>query len=79
QRLYRFQRRQSFRVQPAGSVYPRLRLPGDTDGGRVLRVLDISIGGVALALPAGPAPLSIGEVAPALTLELDRMTALRVA
>lgn len=27
-RLYRFQRRQSFRVQPASSTYPRVVLPG---------------------------------------------------
>jgi flagellar brake protein len=79
ERLYRFQRRQSFRVQPAGSIYPRVVLPGDAEGGRALRVLDISIGGLALALPAGPTPLPIGEIASPLTLELDRMTALRVA
>ncbi|MFN3304271.1 MAG: flagellar brake protein [Roseateles sp.] len=79
ERLYRFQRRQSFRVQPAGSIYPRVLLPGGLEPGRALRVLDISIGGVALALPAGPTPLPIGDVAHNLTLELDRLTALRVA
>lgn len=84
-RLYRFQRRQSFRVQPAGSVYPRVTLPGTVaDGehpGRALRVLDISIGGLALALPADIAPLHtlpVGQVTPGLVLELDRITALRV-
>jgi flagellar brake protein len=79
ERLYRFQRRQSFRVQPAGSVYPRVLLPGGPEPGRALRVLDISIGGLALALPAASEPLPIGEVANNLTLELDRITALRVA
>ncbi|MCY4756229.1 flagellar brake protein [Pelomonas aquatica] len=80
-RLYRFQRRQSFRVQPAGSVYPRVLVPGGAQPGRALRVLDISIGGLALALPtdADPAPLPIGHVAADLVLELDRLTALRVA
>ena len=29
ERIYRFQRRQSFRVQPAGSIYPRVVLPGE--------------------------------------------------
>ncbi|MFN3860333.1 MAG: flagellar brake protein [Roseateles sp.] len=79
ERLYRFQRRQSFRVQPAGSIYPRVLLPDGLKSGRALRVLDISIGGVALALPPGPTPLPVGEVANKLTLELDRLTALRVA
>lgn len=81
-RLYRFQRRQSFRVQPAGSVYPRVVVPGGEQPGRALRVLDISIGGLALALPADVDPLQvlpIGHVAEGLALELDRITALRVA
>jgi len=80
-RLYRFQRRQSFRVQPAGSVYPRVVLPGGEQPGQALRVLDISIGGLALALPADappPAGLPVGQVAEGLVLELDRITALRV-
>jgi len=80
-RLYRFQRRQSFRVQPAGSVYPRVVVPGG-DQPHVLRVLDISIGGLALALQADGDPqqiLPIGRTAEGLVLELDRMTALRVA
>lgn len=79
ERLYRFQRRQSFRVQPAGSVYPRVVLPGAVQPGRALRVLDISIGGLALALPADFSPLPPGQVAAGLVLELDRITALRVA
>ena len=78
QRLYRFQRRQSFRVQPAGSVYPRVVLPGGEAPGRALRVLDISIGGLALALPADVSPLPTGQEAKGLVLELDRITALRV-
>ena len=78
-RLYRFQRRQSFRVQPAGSIYPRVVVPGGEQPGRALRVLDISIGGLALALPADAPPLPAGQVAAQLVLELDRITALRVA
>lgn len=77
-RLYRFQRRQSFRVQPAGSVYPRVVLPGAAQPGRALRVLDISIGGLALALPADAPALPAGQPAAGLVLELDRITALRV-
>ncbi|MEO6277105.1 flagellar regulator YcgR PilZN domain-containing protein [Roseateles sp.] len=82
ERLYRFQRRQSFRVQPSGSIYPRVVLPGGEHSGRALRVLDISIGGLALALPGDttPAqPLPVGLVATGLVLELDRLTALRIA
>lgn len=85
-RLYRFQRRQSYRVQPAGSSYPRLVLPGDAAPGRALRVLDLSIGGLALALPADLAAdlaavpaLTAGQVSPGLVLELDRGSALKVA
>ena len=80
ERLYRFQRRQSFRVQPAGSVYPRVIVPGGEEFGRALRVLDISVGGLALALPASSGlPLPIGQVAAGLVLELDRITPLRIA
>jgi c-di-GMP-binding flagellar brake protein YcgR len=77
-RLYRFQRRQSFRVQPAGSTYPRVVLPGGAQPGRALRVLDISIGGLALALPPDFTPLPPGQAAEGLVLELDRISALRV-
>jgi len=79
ERLYRFQRRQSFRVQPAGSVYPRVVLPSTDQPGRALRVLDISIGGLALVLPADCPALPTGQVAASLVLELDRITALRIA
>lgn len=77
-RLYRFQRRQSYRVQPAGSAYPRVILPGGEQHGHAARVLDISIGGLALALSADfPCP-PLGQVAHGLLLELDRISALRI-
>lgn len=82
ERLYRFQRRQAFRVQPSGSIYPRVVLPGGEHAGRALRVLDISIGGLALAVPSEPTPaqpLPVGQAATGLVLELDRLTALRIA
>jgi flagellar brake protein len=78
-RLYRFQRRQSFRVQPAGSAYPRVILPGGAEHGRALRVLDISIGGLALALPPDFTPLPVGVPSAGLVLELDRISALPIA
>lgn len=77
-RLYRFQRRQSFRVQPAGSAYPRVIVPGGAEPGRALRVLDLSIGGLALALPRDFPALAPGRVAEGLVLELDRISALRI-
>ncbi|HEY8881172.1 MAG TPA: flagellar regulator YcgR PilZN domain-containing protein [Roseateles sp.] len=77
-RLYRFQRRQSFRVQPASSAYPRVVLPGGEAFGRVLRVLDLSIGGLALALPPDAAPLPLGQASEGLVLELDRISALNI-
>lgn len=78
-RLYRFQRRQSFRVQPSSALFPRVLLPGQGDiPGRALRVLDLSIGGLALALPPDFDPLPTGHIATGLTLELDRISALRV-
>jgi c-di-GMP-binding flagellar brake protein YcgR len=83
ERMYRFQRRQAFRVQPAGTLYPRVLFPqpGDLAHGmppRALRVLDISIGGLALQLPADFSPLVEGEARDSLILELDRGTPLRV-
>ncbi len=78
-RLYRFQRRQSFRVQPASSTYPRVVLPGGAEPGRALRVLDICIGGLALAVPAGGPALPTGHVTTGLVLELDRISALKVS
>ncbi|MBV8034381.1 flagellar brake protein [Roseateles sp.] len=77
-RLYRFQRRQSFRVQPAGSAYPRVIVPDGAEHGRALRVLDISVGGLALALPPDFTALAPGHAAEGLTLELDRISALRI-
>lgn len=80
-RLYRFQRRESFRVQPAGSVYPRVVLPGGGEPGapaEALRVLDISIGGLALAQPTDAGRLQPGQAAQPAVLELDRTTALHV-
>ncbi len=77
-RVYRFQRRQSFRVQPAGSAYPRVVLPGGDAPGRALRVLDISIGGLALTLPPDFPALATGQITAGLTLELDRISTMPI-
>ncbi len=69
-RLYRFQRRQAYRVQSPGQLYPALRL-ADPDLPR-LRVLNVSAGGIALQWPAEvlPVPRAGEEVVG--TLELER-------
>lgn len=79
ERLYRFQRRQTFRVQPAGQLFPRVLLPCPDGSHQAFRVLDISIGGLALQRLPQTLALATGEVYPAAQLELDRTTQLEVA
>jgi c-di-GMP-binding flagellar brake protein YcgR len=51
--LFRFQRRQAFRVRPLINSSPVARVPhpAQAQGTLALRVLDVSIGGCALLLP----------------------------
>jgi c-di-GMP-binding flagellar brake protein YcgR len=74
--LYRFQRRQAFRVQPLGSNYPRVRLqhPQWPEMPLDLRVLDLSVTGLALLLPPGLPPLAAGLTLPGVRVELERDT-----
>lgn len=69
-RIYRFQRRQAYRVASAGQLYPALKL-ADADLPRI-RVVNVSAGGVALQWPANvvPTPQSLEELSG--TLELER-------
>lgn len=62
QELYRFQRRGAFRVRPSERLSPqaRLRHPSIPEMALTLRVLDVSIGGCALLLPADVPPLAAG-------------------
>jgi c-di-GMP-binding flagellar brake protein YcgR len=77
-RLYRFQRRQAYRVQSPGQMYPALRL--NLPEGLRLRVLNVSSGGLALQWPQAAAPGFTGQMPPAPvagtelsgTLELER-------
>lgn len=73
--LYRFQRRQAYRVQSPGQLYPALRL-NQPDGLRI-RVVNVSGGGLALhwphtaaAAPMPPPPEAGAELTG--TLELER-------
>ncbi len=71
--LYRFQRREHFRVRTPGSGAPVARLvhPHKSGLALALRVLDVSIGGCALALPQQVPPLTAGSLLTAVRIELD--------
>ena len=78
-RLYRFQRRQTFRVQPMGVNYPLLQLRHPQQGELLrLRVLDVSMGGLGLLLPGDQAELPPNLDLVGCVLELDRDTRLDV-
>ncbi|HUG22551.1 flagellar brake protein [Piscinibacter sp.] len=74
--LFRFQRRNGFRVSPMLRTTPvaRLRHPMIPDMQLGLRVLDVSIGGCALFLPDDVPPLDPGVLLNGVTLELDADT-----
>jgi c-di-GMP-binding flagellar brake protein YcgR len=77
--MYRFQRRESFRVRPIlrNSPVARLRHPMIPDMTLSLRILDVSIGGCALFLPDDVPPLSPGVTLNGVLLELDQDTRLQ--
>ncbi len=80
QEIYRFQRRSSFRVRPLISNTPvaRFRHPSVPDLDLSLRILDISLGGLALALPKDVPMLAAGSEIKHCLLELDADTQLDV-
>ena len=71
--VYRFQRRQSYRVRTLERSAPvaLLRHPALPDIQLSLRVLDVSIGGCALLMPDDMPPLQPGLTLHAVRLELD--------
>src|SRR5881394_2928332 len=76
--LFRFQRRNGFRVRPMVHTTPlaTLRHPMIPDMQLSLRVLDVSIGGCALFLPDDVPPLDPGVLMNGVQLELDADTRL---
>lgn len=80
QEVFRFQRRSSFRVKPLASNSPMavLHHPAQPDKPMNLRILDISLGGVALSLPRDVPMLAAGVEVRHCVLELDADTQLRV-
>jgi c-di-GMP-binding flagellar brake protein YcgR len=79
--LFRFQRRNSFRVRPVPRSTPQVRFahPVKPTTELRLRVLDISIGGCALLLSEEVPLLDRGTVLPDAVLELDADTRIRTA
>jgi flagellar brake protein len=74
--LYRFQRREYFRVRTRDSAVAHLRHPASRGEMLSLRVLDVSVGGCALQLPAEAAPIEPGTSIDGVRLELDADTLL---
>lgn len=75
--LYRFQRRDSFRVRPGGVGAPTatLRHPSCPDMLLELRLLDLSVGGCALLLPQDLPAVPPGLVIHGVQVVLDASTA----
>lgn len=72
--LYRFQRREYFRVKTRDGALVHLRHPALPEMQLALRVLDVSIGGCALALPADVPPIAAGIRIAGARIELDADT-----
>lgn len=74
--LFRFQRREFFRVRTRDSAVAHLRHPASRGEMLTLRVLDVSVGGCALQLAADAAPIEPGTTIDGVRLELDADTLL---
>ena len=76
QRIYRFQRRTAYRVRTPERSQPHahLRHPAMPEMRLALRVVDVSIGGCSLMLPADVPPLPLGSLVQGVVFELDADT-----
>ena len=79
--MFRFQRRNAFRVRPLMRAAPmaRLRHPDMPEMEFSLRVIDISIGGCGLFLPEDVPTMSAGVLLQDVRVELDTDTKLEVS
>ncbi|MEY4765369.1 MAG: hypothetical protein RI907_2042 [Pseudomonadota bacterium] len=79
--VYRFQRREAFRVQPLSQQAPlaHFRHPASPGVELHLRVLDISLGGVGLLLPQNVPMIPAGVKVASCRLELDDQTDITVS
>ena len=71
--VYRFQRRDAFRVKPFSSHSPQaqFRHPGMPDMPLTLRILDVSLGGMALFLPESIPMIEAGSKIGRCIVDLD--------
>lgn len=78
--MFRFQRRDAYRVRPPMRAAPtaRLRHTDIAEMQLALRVLDVSIGGCALFLPDDVPPMQVGGVLNQVQIELDADTRFHV-
>jgi c-di-GMP-binding flagellar brake protein YcgR len=78
--MYRFQRRNAFRVRPLMRSAPvaRFRHPDQQDGEVALRILDLSISGCALFLPSDQQPMTVGVTLAGARMELDEDTRVEI-
>ena len=78
--MFRFQRRNAYRVRPLLRSMPvaRIRHTDIAEMQLTLRVLDVSIGGCALFLPDDVPPLQVGGVINQVQIELDADTRFHV-
>ena len=78
--MFRFQRRNAFRVRPStrGAPIARLRHPDMPELEFKLRVIDISTGGCALFLPHDVPLMNVGVLMAGVCMELDADTRLSV-
>ena len=74
--VYRFQRRESFRVRARDGAVAHLRHPSSRSDILTVRVLDVSIGGCALLLPDEVSPIAPGTLIDGVRIELDADTLL---
>ncbi|HEV7578631.1 MAG TPA: flagellar regulator YcgR PilZN domain-containing protein [Caldimonas sp.] len=79
--MFRFQRRNAFRVRPLMRAAPvaRLRHPDQADSELSLRIIDLSISGCALFLPADLPMMNAGVLLGGVRMELDADTRLDVS
>lgn len=78
--MYRFQRRQAFRVQPLGPQVPQVLFmhPQHPEQELTLRVLDVSLSGLALLLPDQVPMIPAGTRIQDCRLDLDDQTSLTI-
>lgn len=76
--VFRFQRRNAFRVRPLlrSSPLARVRHPAIAEMQLALRVIDVSIGGCALFLPDDVPPMAAGMLMNQVQIDLDPDTRL---